>query len=147
MTGAGGHPPDTAVTQATHDMNIKDPDTVALDPDPMITATEAAAAMIPVGVNPDHSTDRHTTISQETEAPAPITAIMIHHTTDNPPVSIPPGMTADLTTDPEGNITNCPENLHGSLKIKSTNMSPLTIHHQTTTVQTTVIGPLIMRMI
>ena len=147
MTGARGHPPDTAVTRAAHNMNIKDPDTVALDPDPTITATEAAATMIPIGVDPDHSTDCHTTISQETEAPAPITAIMIHHTTDNPPVGIPPEITADLTTDPEGNIINCPEDLHGSLKIKSTNMSPLMIHHQTTTVQMTVIGHQIMRMI
>ena len=147
MTGAGGHPPDTAVTRAAHDMNIKDPDTVTLDPDPTITATEAAATTIPIGVNPDHSTDHHATISQETEAPAPITAIVIHHTTDNPPVGIPPEMTADLATDPEGNITNHPEDLHGSLKIKSTNMSPLTIHHQTTTVQMTAIGPQIMRMI
>ena len=83
----------------------------------------------------------------ETEAPAPITAIMVHHTTDNPPVGIPPEMTADLTTDPEGNITNHPKDLHGSLKIKNTNMSPLTTHHQTTAVQMTAIGPQIMRMI
>ena len=34
------------------------------------------AATIPIGVNPDHSTDHHAAISQETEAPAPITAIM-----------------------------------------------------------------------
>ena len=83
-------------------MNIEDLDTVALDPDPTITATEAAATMIPVEVDPDHSIDLHATISQETEAPAPITAIVIHHTADNPPVGIPPEMTADLATGPEG---------------------------------------------
>ena len=110
----------------------------------MITATEAAATTIPTGVDPDHSIDLHTAISQETEAPVPITAIMIHHTADNPPVGIPPEMTANPTTDPEGNITNRPKDLHGNLKIESTNKSQLTIHHQITTVQITVIGPQMM---
>ena len=36
-------------------MNTEDLDTVALDPDPMTTATGAAATMIPIGVDPDHS--------------------------------------------------------------------------------------------
>ena len=108
MTGARGHPPDTAASQAAQGMNIEDLDTVALDPDPVITATEAAATTIPIEVDPDCSIDLHTTISQETEAPAPITAVMIHDTADNPPVGIPPEMTADLTTGPEGNITNRP---------------------------------------
>ena len=121
-------------------MNIEDLDTVALDPYPMITATEAAADTIPIGVDPDRSIDLHATISQETEAPAPITAIVIHHTAGNPPVGIPPEMTADLTTDPEGNITNHHEDLHGDLKIKSTNKSQLMTHHQITAVQMTVIG-------
>ena len=121
-------------------MNIEDLDTVALDPDPTITATEAAATTIPIGVNPDRSIDLHATISQETEAPAAITAIVIHHTADNPPVGIPPEMTADLATGPEGNITNCPEDLHGNLEIKSTNKSQLMTHHQITAVQTTAIG-------
>ena len=98
-------------------MDTEDLDTVILDPDPALTATEAAAATIPTGVNPDHSIDLHATISQETEAPVPITAVVIHHTADNPPVGIPPEMTADLTTDPKGNITNDPEDLHGNLKI------------------------------
>ena len=125
-------------------MGTEDLDTVVLDPDPTITATEAAAATIPTGVDPDHSIDLHAAISQETEAPVPITTIMIHHTADNPPVGIPPEMTADLATDPEGNITNCPEDLHGNLKIESTNKSQLTIHHQITTVQITAIGPQMM---
>ena len=121
-------------------MNIEDLDTVALDPDPAITATEAAAATIPIEVNRDRSIDLHATISQETEAPAPITAIVIHHTADNPPVGIPPEMTVDLTTSPEGNITNHPKDFHGNLEIKSTNKSQLTTHHQITAVQMTVIG-------
>ena len=144
MTGARGHPPDTAVTQAAHGMDTEDLDTVILDPDPTITATEAAATTIPTGVDPDHSIDLHATISQETEAPVPITTIMIHHTTDNPPVGIPPEMTADLATDPEGNITTCPKDLHGNLKIESTNKSQLMTHHQITTVQMTAIGPQMM---
>ena len=125
-------------------MDKEDLDTVILDPDPTITAAEAAAATIPAGVDPDHSIDLHATISQETEAPVPITAVMIHHTADNPEVGIPPEMTPDLATDPEGNITNCPEDLHGNLKIESTNKSQLTIHHQITTVQITAIGPQMM---
>ena len=125
-------------------MDTEDLDTVVLDPDPAITATEAAATTIPTGVNPDHSIDLHTAISQETEATVPITAIMIHHTADNPPVGIPTEMTADLTTDPEGNITNRPKDLHGNLKIESTNKSQLMTHHQITTVQMTVIGPQMM---
>ena len=121
-------------------MNIEDLDTVALDPDPAITATEAAATTIPVGVDPDRYIDLHTAISQETEAPAPITTVVIHHTADNPPVGIPPEMTADLTTGPEGNITNRPKDLHGNLEIKSTNKSQLMTHHQITAVQMTATG-------
>ena len=125
-------------------MNTEDLDTVALDPDPAITATEAAATMIPIGVNPDHSIDLHAATSQETEASVPITPIVIHHTADNQPVGIPPEMTADLATDPEGNITNCPEDLHGNLKIESTNKSQSMSHHRFTTVQMTAIGPQMM---
>ena len=143
-TGARGHPPGTAVTQATHGTDTEDLDTVILNPDPRITATEAAAAMIPAGVDPDHSIDLHATIFHKIEAPVPTTTIMIHHTTDNPPVGIPPEMTADLATEPEGNITNCPEDLHGNLKIESTNKSQSMIHHQITTVQITAIGPQMM---
>ena len=76
-------------------MDTEDLDTVVLNPDPAITATEAAATTIPAGVDPDHSIDLHAAISQETEAPVPITTIVIHHTADNPPVGIPPEMTAD----------------------------------------------------
>ena len=140
MTGTGGHPPDTTVTQAAHGMNTEDLDTVALYPDPEITATGAAATMIPIGVNPDHSIGLHTAISHKTEAPVPITTVMIHHTTDNPPIGIPPEMTADPAKEPECNITNRPEDLHGNLKIESTNKSQSTTHHWIITVQMTAIG-------
>ena len=139
-TGAGDHPPDTTVTQVTHGMNTEDLDTVTLDPNPMITATGVAATVIPVGVNPDHSIGLHTAISHKIEAPVPITTVMTHHTTDNLPVGIPSEMTADLATKPEGNTTNCPKYLHGSLKIENINKSQLTIHHLITIVQMTATG-------
>ena len=144
MTGARDHLPDTTVTPVTHSMNTEDLDTAALDPNPAITATGAAATTIPLGVDPDHSTGLHATISHEIEAPVPTTTIMIHHTTDNPPVGIPPEMTADLATEPEGNITNRPKDLHGNLKIESTNKSQSTTPHLITIVQMTAIGPRMM---
>ena len=142
--GARDHLPDTTVIPVAHGTNTEDLDTVALNLDPMITATGATATMIPVGVDPDHSIGLLATISHEIEAPVPITAIVIHLTTDNPPVGMPPEMTADLTTEPKGNITNHPEDLHGSLEIENINKSQLTIHHLITIVQMTVIGPRMM---
>ena len=144
MTGAGDHLPDTTVTPVAHGMNTEDLDTATLDPDPAITATGAAATTIPIGVDPDHSIGLCATISHEIEAPVPTTAIMIHHTADNPPVGIPPEMTADLAMEPEGNITNHPEDLHGNLKIESTNKSQSMTHHLITIVQMTAIGPRMM---
>ena len=144
MTGARDHLPDTTVTPVAHGSNTEDPDTVILDPDPTITATGAAATTIPIGVDPDHSIGLLATISHEIEAPVTITAIVIHHTTDNPPVGIPPEMTADLTTEPEGNITNRPKDLHGNLKTESTNKSQSMTHHLITIAQMTAIGPWMM---
>ena len=144
MTGARDHPPDTTVTQVAHGTNTEDLDTVALDPSPVITATGVAATTIPIGVNPDHSIGLRAAISHEIEAPVPITTVMTHHTTDNPPVGIPPEMTADLTTKPEGNTTNHPEDLHGNLKTESTNKSQSTTHHLITIVQMTAIEPWMM---
>ena len=69
---------------------------------------------------------------------------MIHPTADNPPVGMPPEMTADLATEPEGNITNRPEDLHGNLRTESINKSQSTIHHLITIVQMTAIGPRMM---
>ena len=125
-------------------MNTDNLDTVALDPDPTTTATGAAATTIPIGVNPDHSIGLLATISHEIEAPVPITAIVIHPTADNPPVGMPPKMTGDLATEPEGNITNCPKDLHGNLRTESINKSQSTIHHLITIVQMTAIGPQMM---
>ena len=141
VKGAGDHLPDTTVTPVTHGMNTEDLDTVALDLNPTITATGATATTIPIGVDPDHSIGLLAAISHEIEAPVPITAIVIHLTADNPPVDMPPEMTADLTTEPKGNITNHLEDLHGNLKTESINKSQLMIHHLITIVQMTAIGP------
>ena len=142
--GARDHLPDTTVTPVTHGMNTEDLDTVALNLDPTITATGATATTITIGVDPDHSIGLLTTISHEIEAPVPITTIVIHLTTDNPPVGMPPEMTADLATEPKGNITNHLEDLHGNLKTESINKSQSTIHHLITIVQMTAIGPWMM---
>ena len=141
---ARDHLPDTTVTPVTHGTNTEDLDTVALNLDPAITATGATATTIPIGVDPDHSIGLLATISHEIEAPVPITTIVIHLTADNPPVGMPPEMTADLTTEPKGNITNRLEDLHGNLKTESINKSQSTIHHLITIVQMTAIGPQMM---
>ena len=124
-------------------MNTEDLDTVALNPNPTITATGAAAATPLIGINPDHSIGLLATISHETEAPVPITVVVIHPIADIPPVGIPSEMTADLTTEPYDNITTHPEDLHGNLKIESINKSQLTIH-LITIAQMTVIGARMM---
>ena len=124
--------------------NTEDLDTVTLGPNPATTATGTAAATIPIGVDPDHSIGLLAAISHEIEAPVPITAVVICPTTDNPPVGRPPEMTADLATEPKGNHTNHPEDLHGSLEIENINKSQLMIHHLITIVQMTVIGPRMM---
>ena len=138
MAGTKDHPPGTTTTPVTHNMNTEDLDTVALGPDPMITVTGAAAATPLTGVDPDHSIGLPTTISHATGAP--VSTIVIHPIADTPPVDIPPEMTADLTTGPDGNITNCPEDLHGNLRIENINKLPLMTRHLITIAQTTVIG-------
>ena len=120
------HPPGTTATPVAHNMNTEDLDTVALAPDPAITVTGVAATMPLTGVNPDHSIGLPTTISHTTGAPVPTTIIMIHPITDTPPVDIPQEMTADPVTGPDGNITNCPEDLHGNLRIENINKLRLT---------------------
>ena len=95
----------------------------------MITVTGAAAAMPLAGVDPDHSIGLPATISHATGAPVPTTVIMIHPITNTPPVDIPPEMTADFATGPDGNITNHPKDLHGNLRIESINKLQLTTCH------------------
>ena len=125
-------------------MNTEDLGSATLNPDPATTAIGAAAATIPGGVDQDHSIGLLTTISHVIEAPAPITAAVIHPITDSPPVDMSPEMTADLAIKPENSSTNHPEDLHGNLRTENINKSQSTIHHWITIVQMTVIGPWMM---
>ena len=110
----------------------------------MTTATGAAAAMIPRGVNQVHSIGLLTANSHMTEAPAPIIATMTHPTADSPPADMPCKTTADPATKPKNSSTNCPKDLHGNLRTENINRSQLMIHHQITIVQMTAIGPQMM---
>ena len=125
-------------------MNTEDLGSAALDPDLTTTAIGAAATTIPRGVDQGHSIGLLATISHVIEAPAPITAAMIHPTADSPPADMSPKMTADLTIEPKNSSTNCPEDLHGNLRTENINKSQSTIHHRITIVQMTVIGPRMM---
>ena len=111
-------------------MDTEDLGSATLDPDPMTTATGAAAAMIPRGVNQDHSIGLLAANSHMTEAPAPIIAAMTHPTADSPPADMPHETTADPTTKPENSSTNHPEDLHGNLRTENINRSQSMIHHQ-----------------
>ena len=71
----------------------------------MITVTGAAATMPLAAVGPDHSIGLPALpflMQQELQSPPPV--VVIHPIADAPPVDIPPEMTADLTTGPDGNI-------------------------------------------
>ena len=125
-------------------MNTEDLGSATLDPNPMTTAIGAAADTIAGGVNQDHSIGLLAAISHVIEAPAPITAAMIHPIADSPPVDMSPKMTADLAIKPENSSTNCPEDLHGNLRTENINKSQLTIHHRITIVQMTAIGTQMM---
>ena len=152
MTGAGGPLPDITVTPATHAMNTEiDLDSVALDPNPMTTATGAAATTTPIRVNQDHSTGLPIATSPVIEAPVLTATIMTHPTTGTPLTRIPPEMTADPTIDPENTTTNWPKNLHhlhtlhhGNLRTGNINRSQSTTHCQTTIVQMTTTATLMM---
>ena len=111
MTEAGGPLPGIIVTPGTHVMKTEiDLDSVALNPEPLTTAIEAAPAMNHIEVNQDHSTGLLATTPHVIEAPALTTAIVIHPTADIPGMS--PKITADLTKDLENTTTNWPETLH-----------------------------------
>ena len=125
-------------------MDTEDLGSATLNPDPTTTAIGAAATTIPRGVNQDHSIGLPTAISHVIEAPAPITAAVIHPTADSPPVDMSPKMTADPTIKPKNSSTNRPKDLHGNLRTENINKSQSTIHHRITIVQMTAIGPQMM---
>ena len=93
-------------------MNTEDLGSAALDPDPVTAAIRAAATTTPREVTQGHSIGLLTTISHVIEAPAPITADMIHPTADSLPADMSPKMTADLAIEPANSSTNHPEVLH-----------------------------------
>ena len=81
-------------------MNTEDLGSAILDPDPTTAAIGAAAATTPREVAQGHSIGLLTAISHVIEAPAPITADVIHPTTDSLPADMSPEMTADLAIEP-----------------------------------------------
>ena len=150
MTEAGGLLPGIIVTPGAHIMNTEiDLDSVALNPEPVTTAIEAAATTTHVEVNQDHSTGLLTTTPHIIEAPALTAAIVIHPTADIP--GTPPEITADLTKDLENTTTNWPKTLHplhilphGSLGTGNINRSQSMTHHRITIVQMIPIVTLMM---
>ena len=125
-------------------MNTEDLGSATLDPDPTTAAIGAEAATTPGKVAQGHSIGLLAAISCVIEAPAPITADVIHPTTDSLPADMSPKMTADLAIEPKNSSTNCPKVLHGNLRTENINKSQSMIHHQIIIVQMTVIGPQMM---
>ena len=144
MKGAGDLLPGITIKQVAHAMNTEDLGSAILNPDPVTTAIGAAATTLPRGVDQGHSIGLLTAISCMIEAPAHITAAMIHPTADSPPADMTPETTADLTIEPKNSSTNCPEVFHGNLRTENINKSQSTIHHWITVVQMTAIGPQMM---
>ena len=100
MKGARDPLPGITLKQAAHVMDTKDLGSATLDPDPATTAIGAADTTIPRGVDQDHSIGLLAAISHVIEAPAHITAAVIHPTADNQ-VDMSLKMTADPTIKPE----------------------------------------------
>ena len=125
-------------------MNTEDLGSAALDPNPTTAAIGAAAAMTPGEVAQGHSIGLLAAISCMKEAPAPITANVIHPTTDSLPADMSPEMTADLAIEPANSSTNHPKVLHGNLRTENINKSQSMIHHRIIIVQMTVISPWMM---
>ena len=99
-------------------MNTEDLGSAALDRDLVTAAIGAAAATTPGEVAQGHSIHLLAAISRIIEAPAPITADVIHPTADSLPADMSPKMTADLTIEPANSSTNHPKVLHGNLRKK-----------------------------
>ena len=143
LIGMIGHPLGIIVTPDTLTMIIKiGPGLVIPDPTHITMDIGVAAIMTPIEATPGHPTDLHNIVSHATEAQAHTTSAVTHHTADLHSIVISPKKTADLSTNPENNITNWHKDLfqahkqhHGSISTEDTNRSQLTIHHPNTTVQ------------
>ena len=125
-------------------MNTEDLGSAALDPNPATATIGAAAATTPREVPQGHSIGLLATISHVIEAPAPITADMIHPTADSLPADMSPKMTADLAIEPTNSSTNHPKVLHGNIRTENINKSQSMIHHRIIIVQMTTISPQMM---
>ena len=144
MTEVGDLPLHITATPDAHAMITEtDLDSAALNLAPSTTAIEVIATITLTEVTPDHSTDLPTAASYVTGALVP--TAMTHLTADLHPIEILPEMTADHDTDPISNTTDQPEDLHplhrhhpGIIRIRDTNRSPLTTHHQSTTAPMTM---------
>ena len=145
-TEVGDLPLDAPATPDVHAMTTgTDLDSVALDPNPVTTATGVVAAMTLIEVTPDHSSDLPIKTSHMTEAPVPTTAIVIHLTADPHLTGTLPEMTADPDIGPGNLITNQTEDLHplhrhhpGNTRTEDTNKSKLKTHHWNTIAQMTM---------
>ena len=152
MTDVGDLPLDAPATPDVHATTMgTDLDSVALDPNPIITTIGTAAARTLVEVTPGHSTALPTATSHVTEAPVPTNAIMIHPTTDSHLTGTLPGMTADPNIGPGNIITNQTEDLHplhghhlGNTRTEDTNKSQLMTHHWNTIAQTMMTATLMV---
>ena len=145
-TGVGDLPLDVTVTPDTHAMTSgTDPDSVALNSNPVTTAIGVVATRTLIEVASDNSTDLPITTSHMTEAPVPTAAVMIHLTADPHLIGTLPKMTADPDIGPGNHITSQTKVLHpfhrhhlGNTRTKDTNKSQLMTHHQNTTAQMTM---------
>ena len=144
MTEVGGLPQDVTATIDAHAMNTgTDLDSVALNLDPVPTATRVVAAMTLIEVAPDHFTDLPIATSHVTEAPVPTTTIMIHPTAVPHLTGTLPRMTADPKIGPGNISTNQTKDLHplhrhhpGKTRTEDTNKSQSMTHHRNTIAQT-----------
>ena len=146
MTGVGDLPLDITAMPDTHAMTSgTDPDSVALDPNPVTTAIGVVATRTLVEATPDHSTDLPVTISHVTEAPVSTATVVIHLTADPHLIGTLHEKRVDPNIGPGNHITNqteVPHPLHGlhlgNTRTGDTNTSQLMTHHQNTTAQVTM---------
>ena len=146
MTGVGDLPLDITVTPDAPTMITgTDLDSVVPNLTPMTTDTGVVAAMTPVEVTPDHSTDLPIAVFHITKALVLTTTAVTCLTADLHLIGILPEMTADLDINPGDNTTDQPRDLHplhrhlhGNIRTRDTNKSQLTTHHQSTTAQMTM---------
>ena len=137
MTGMIDPPLNIIATPDIHTMITRiDPGSVILGPAPITIDIGVAATRTPIEAAPGHSTDLPNIVSHTTEAQAPTTIAMTHHTADLHLIGILPEMTADLDTNPENNTTDWHKDPHQPHKqlpenigIRDTSKSPLMTHH------------------